>query len=93
MYIVLPPGTLFKLWTQKTKGHGTPTVGECDIKSESGERSACCWQQLATTADVTTAVYSRRRSLAVDRTRRPAVCTAHGRFDVMHRRAGLTGVS
>jgi len=43
-----------------------PAVGECDINSD-----------LAATADVVSAINSRRRSPTVDRTRRPpALCTA-----------------
>jgi len=52
-------------------GHGTPTVGECDINSD---RSVCCLQRhLAAMAKVAGVVYSQQRSPVVDHTRRPVL--------------------
>ena len=64
--------------------HGTPTVGECDMNSDSGwSRVDSIWRRRQTC--MARAVYSRRRLPTVNRTGRPALYTA--RWSIGRRRA------
>jgi len=63
------------------------------VRYKQRQRSVCCWQHLARTVDVAGAIYSRRQSSIVDRTRRPAWCQRYRRLGVRHSRVGPIGVS
>jgi len=56
--------------------HDTPTVGECDVNSDSGRSGVDSTVRGRQSVHMASVIYSRRRLATVDGTRRAAVCTA-----------------
>jgi len=67
---VLFSGTLSRLWTQKLSPRYT---NRRRVRYKQRQQSACCWQHLATKADVAHVVNSRRRLPTGDRTEHAAL--------------------